>query len=94
MYKSIHFATDGNFVTDNERETVEEVWQAVNDMGSRWFFYPIPCVIKSGANLKRGRIISPCAGFDFLQNKSIKTAQKYIKNEDDDLLVDNEGNLA
>ncbi|MCR4290497.1 MAG: hypothetical protein NUV86_09595 [Candidatus Scalindua sp.] len=47
MYRSLHFTIDGeNWVFDNERKTVQEVWESVNDMGSRWIFYPIPFVIR------------------------------------------------
>ena len=79
MYKSIHFSINGDYVTDNERDTVTEVWDAVNNMGSRWIFYPLPFVIKSGADMKRGRIVSACDGFEHLKGLSIATARNYIE---------------
>lgn len=43
-FTAVLFATDGERVTDFERDTIEEVNNAINDMGSRWIFYPICCV--------------------------------------------------
>jgi len=47
-YKLACIATDGDFVTEyQEFDTVEEVWDFCNNMGSRWFFYPYPVVFDS-----------------------------------------------
>jgi hypothetical protein len=41
-YRALLLAPDGSdYVTDFSRSTKEEVAEAVADMGSRWFFYPI-----------------------------------------------------
>lgn len=44
MYAAVLIAPDGEYVTDFERDSVAEVWDCVNDMGSRWIFYPFPVV--------------------------------------------------
>jgi hypothetical protein len=41
-YKAVLFHPEGDFVTDfTNRNEIEDVWDMVNDMGSRWIFYPI-----------------------------------------------------
>ena len=47
-YQSIQFAPDGDFITDYHADSVAEVWDIVNDQGSRWYFYPLPFVITAG----------------------------------------------
>lgn len=62
MYRAILFSPDGeDFVTDYPRETVDEVWDALADSGSRWYFYPICAVIRDGAVIgKSKRIVDGC----------------------------------
>ena len=43
-------APDGERVTErNDFPTIEAAWSHANDMGSRWFFYPI-CVVTAGGS--------------------------------------------
>lgn len=44
MYAAVLIAPDGEYVTDFESDSVAEVWDRVNNMGSRWYFYPFPVV--------------------------------------------------
>lgn len=37
-------APDGEFVTEGDFPSIEQAWERSNDMGSRWFFYPIHIV--------------------------------------------------
>ena len=76
MYKIIAFSLDGEYITEGEFKTIESAWNRVNDWGSRWIFYPIPCIIKNKT------IVSGCDNFEFLNRKRIKTAQAIIKQED------------
>ncbi len=40
------FAPDGDFVTEpGEFDSIEEFWDRVNDLGSRWIFYPLPVAV-------------------------------------------------
>ena len=72
-YKAILFHPEGDFVTDfSERKTKEDVWSMVNDMGSRWIFYPIVFVATDK------RIVDTPEGLEFLKGKTIKTVQKYL----------------
>ena len=44
-YHLICVAPDGDFVRDSSHPTVESAWEAAADLGSKWFFYPIPLVV-------------------------------------------------
>lgn len=89
MYQSLQISPDGqDFITDYERPTVAEVWELVNDQGSRWFFYPIPFVITAGkiagsrdtraARIGRKRIVSACDGFEHLEGLTVASAMREI----------------
>lgn len=72
-YKAILFHPEGDFVTDfRDRRTVQEVWQELSDMGSRWIFYPITFVA-TDKTIKDAPV-----GLEFLIGKRITTAKKYF----------------
>jgi len=56
-YQSVQVSPDGqDYITDHRAATVSDVWEAVNDQGSRWYFYPIPFVITAtGGPIMRKR---------------------------------------
>ena len=77
-----------DYVTDfHASESVEAVWQSLNDMGSRWYFYPMCFVIKDNANrntqrLMRQRIVDVPDGFigiEDLRSRTVKTTMTWIK---------------
>jgi len=82
-YQSILFSLDGkDFVTDSHNcNSINDVWDDVNDMGSKWFFYPIVCVIKDTdkGHINNQRIIDFCPPFESFKGKSVKNVIKYIK---------------
>jgi hypothetical protein len=88
LYKAILFAPDGDWVTDfGGCKTKEEVWQYVENMGSRWFFYPFVFVIKDKKKvytLNSQRIVDmpfhPLYAYYEIQGKSIKTVSNIIAN--------------
>jgi len=44
-YSAVLFAPDGENVRDfRGHNDIDEVWELISDMGSRWIFYPIPFV--------------------------------------------------
>ncbi len=46
-YNAVLISTDGkDYVTDFNDRSFEKVWDALNNMGSIWFFYPIPFIVK------------------------------------------------
>ena len=84
MYQAILFSPDGDFVTDaHNTESIEKVWERVNDWGSRWFFYPFVFVTTEN----KGRIVD-CPDFPYLNQmkyKSIKTVSEFIKENGQEL---------
>ena len=51
MYKAVLFSEDGDYVSDFlNSETIEEVVEKIDNMGSRWIFYPIWAVVNQDDN--------------------------------------------
>jgi hypothetical protein len=74
-YKSVQFAPDGDWITDYHCDSVDEAWNVVADQGSRWFFYPIPAVIRDNGSVTRDtqRIVDAPPEFSHLIGRTIKT---------------------
>ena len=73
MYKAILFHPEGDFVTDfYNKQTKQDVWDLVNDMGSRWIFYPIVFVATDKT------IVDTPEGLEHLKGKRISTVKKYL----------------
>ena len=85
MYKAILFSPDGDWVTDCKGLTKEEVWDKVANLGSRWFFYPIPAIIRDygGCTLSSQRICEVYTEYDssmaWMKGKSIKTISQTLE---------------
>jgi hypothetical protein len=81
MYQSILFALDGEYVTDaTGQKSIDKVWELVADFGSRWIFYPLPFVITDNGSVSENqRVVGVPDNFEFLEGRTIKTVQKYIK---------------
>lgn len=56
MYEAVLIAPDGDVVYDAANDTIDDVWNVVNDYGSRWIFYPIRVVVEQWTD----RIVSVC----------------------------------
>ena len=82
MYKAILIAPDGDWVTDFERNTVEEVEQELANMGSRWYFYPFHAVIKSPGSyirfIDRKRLVSVAWPFEDMKGMTVGTLRRMI----------------
>jgi hypothetical protein len=91
-YKAILFSFDGDYVTDYEADTVEEVWKRVNDGGSRWYFYPFSFVIKNHGCISWRQKAIDAPDFPYLSSlkgeslKSVKEMLVYNADELCDLL--------
>ena len=87
MYKAALFASDGDWVADYRRETVQEVWEAVNAAGSRWFCFPIAVVIVDHGVLTTGaqRIVAAPDAFAMFKGHSLKTFGGYIAANPDEV---------
>lgn len=49
-FKAVLYAPDGDYVWDFKCDTVKEVLDEVNDMGSRWIFYPMVVAVDCDTN--------------------------------------------
>ena len=78
MYKAILFSLDGDYVTDFSG-TKEEVMDSLNNMGSRWFFYPLVGIVTSGRTTNRSRVVSMGEPLTKLSGKSVGTIRNIIK---------------
>ena len=74
-YRAILFAPDGEYVTDFERDTKEEVWECVENMGSRWIFYPFVFV---GTDKT---IVDASEDMEWLKGRRIPTVAKIIRSD-------------
>jgi hypothetical protein len=73
QYKAVLFHPEGDFVTDFKgKPTVGDVWDAVNEMGSRWIFYPIPFVCTDT------KIVDTPEGLEWMKGRKIKTVQDFF----------------
>ena len=73
-YKAILFHPEGDSVTDfRDRKAVEDVWKEVENMGSKWIFYPLVfvCTEKTVADAPQG--------LESLKGKRIKTVKKFLE---------------
>jgi hypothetical protein len=81
VYKAILFAPDGDWVTDYAGcKTIDEVWDRVDNQGSKWFFYPFYFVItdERGYTLSTQRIVAAPDNLEHLVGKSIKRVSREI----------------
>jgi hypothetical protein len=72
-YQATLFAPDGASVTDFRNIPRKEwVWDGINDMGSRWIFYPIAFVTT------RTTVVDTPTGLEYFRGKRLKTVRKYL----------------
>lgn len=55
-YQAVLVAADGDYVTDYEYDTPDEVLEAIGEQGSRWIFYPFIAIIETPYPHKPGAI--------------------------------------
>lgn len=88
-YMAVLFSPDGDYVTDFHRETKEAVLHELDDMGSRWIFYPIPLI----ATVNGRRIVDFSLRWPFdeifkeFKMCKIATVRKFIE-KNTDLICD------
>ena len=71
-FHAVLFAPDGDLVTDFHASSIEDVEHALNDMGSRWIFYPIATIAKDDEIVR-------AYDFQVLVGLTIKQASEYVK---------------
>lgn len=73
-FKAVLFHPDGSSVTDfTDSKTASEVWDKINDMGSRWIFYPLPFVVTEG-----GFIRETLDEFECFKGKRVETLRRFL----------------
>ena len=73
-YKALLFAPNGASVSDfSDRDTIEQVWESLANMGSRWIFYPFMVVAEENE-----KIVEGYEDTNILEGMSRKQAEKYI----------------
>lgn len=75
-YKAVLFHPEGDYVTDFRADTKAEVLDSLDDMGSRWVFYPIAFVASD-----RGRIVWAPEGLGFLRRRKVENVARFLSNE-------------
>lgn len=75
-YEAVLFAPDGASVRDARAESVEAVWNRVNDFGSRWYFYPVAFVVRKDADKNTGRIVSAPDMLQHYKGRTLATFRK------------------
>lgn len=80
-YKAILFAPNGDWVTDfRDTESIDEVWERIEDMGSKWFFFPIRMVIRDNGSVTTDnqRIVQAPEVFDWAKGHTIRIIGREI----------------
>lgn len=83
-YKAVLFHPSGDWVTDfYGSHTIEEVWESINDMGSKWIFHPI-CFVTSGSPLMTvhlEQIVDTPTGLEFMKGWTIGQVKAFLKSK-------------
>ena len=85
-YGAILFATDGSWVIDHQYcGSVGEVWEKLENQGSRWFFYPLHAVITTNRSYvtTRQRIVDACDALSHCRGGSIRYTRFWIAQHPD-----------
>lgn len=72
-YKVTLFSFDGDAVSDGFFENIDSAERYINDLGSKWYFYPFAFVTTTKT------VISSLVGLEFLSGKRIKTVKILFK---------------
>lgn len=80
-YRAALFAPDGEYVTDYAAPTVDEVWERVEDGGSRWYFYPFPVIVRDrphGTIAETQRIVDTGEGYTLAKGRTLRTFARML----------------
>ena len=81
IYSAICFAPDGEYVRDFYSDSKESISEKINNMGSRWFFYPFVFIATEKT------IVEAPNCLEFLNGKRIKTVERFFK-ENEDIVIE------
>lgn len=77
IYSAIFFAPDGEHVRDFYSDSKESISGKIENMGSRWVFYPFVFIAT-----KRTIVESPNC-LEFLNGKRVKTVERFFEENED-----------
>jgi len=77
IYSAICFAPDGEHVRDFYSNSKESISEEIENMGSRWFFYPFVFIATEKT------IVEAPNYLEFLNGKRIKTVERFFKENED-----------
>lgn len=76
-YQVVCMAFDGEYKRERpEFDTIEDAWNYLNDIGSKWFFYPF-CFVVSGNFVRSVPDYPPV--FEMFMNRKISTVSNVFK---------------
>ncbi len=73
IYSAICFASDGDYVRDFYSDSKEYISEKIENMGSRWFFYPFVFIATEKT------IVETPECLEFLNGKRVKTVERFFK---------------
>ena len=77
IYSAICFAPDGEHVRDFYSDSKESISEKIENMGSRWFFYPFVFIATEKT------IVEAPNCLEFLNRKRVKTVEQFFKENED-----------
>ena len=80
IYSAICFAPDGEHVRDFYSDSKEYISEKIENMGSRWYFYPFVFIATEKT------IVEAPECLEFLNGKRVKTVERFFK-ENEDLVI-------
>lgn len=73
-YRAMFMSFDGEHKIEGSFDTIDQAWEYINNVGSRWYFYPF-CFVVKGLTV----VAVPDQIVEFLRGKRIKTVAKIFK---------------
>ena len=77
IYSAICFAPDGEYVRDFYSDSKESISEEIENMGSRWFFYPFIFIATEKT------IVETPNCLEYLNGKRIKMVEQFFKENED-----------
>ena len=77
IYSAICFAPDGEYVRDFYSDSKEYISEKIENMGSRWFFYPFVFIATEKT------IVETPNYLEFLNGKRVKTVERFFRENED-----------
>jgi hypothetical protein len=77
IYSAICFAPDGEYVRDFYSDSKESISKEIENMSSRWFFYPFVFIATEKT------IVEAPNCLEFLNGKRVKTVEQFFRENED-----------